>query len=276
MFGNVYWHHAYRSIKAMLHRMVWEALVRSYTDDVSKEKFRSEFRQFVRLEGHKATQQHALFSLEQPGNYISQIQYGDLAMLNWIATRAKRVGAEFVELLAARKLFKRVLVLSKERTPDRALWEKLTAFYTTHRRNWQMKVRLQEKFQEQVKDEVEKKPAAEWPQNAAVSQEAYDRFIAAVEKEVILLVDIPADRRGSETPLEFIIEEDRRRVKIDQLKTGNREASVVWKALQDSFQESIGKLRVFCHPDHDEFLTSFLGRNKIEDALSRALKKVED
>jgi hypothetical protein len=196
-------------------------------------------------------------------------------MLNWIAKRAKKIGLSFVELLASRRLFKRVLVLSRERTQDRALWNRLSAFYGTHKRNWQMKVRLQEKFQEQVKELVKNRPESEWPISSSISPEAYSKFIDAADNEVILLVDLPVDRSGTGSDLDFIIEEDRRRVKIDEMKTGNREASNVWIALQKSFQQSIGKLRVFCHPDHEEFLSAFLDRNKIEDALSQALAKIE-
>jgi hypothetical protein len=90
-----------------------------------------------------------------------------------------------------------------------------------------------------------------------------------------VLLDFPPERRGSETPLEYIIEEDRRRYKTDEIRTGSLEQSVVWNALAESFHESIGKVRVFCHPDHAEFLTAFLKRSEIESMLAHALHQAD-
>jgi hypothetical protein len=274
MFGNVYWHHAYRAIKAMIHRVVWEALAQGYSDTGGKDRFRRELKDFV-CNGDTDGQQPSLFPTDKQHNIISQIQYGDLGILNWLAKRAKPIGPAFVDLLASRKLFKRVLVLSNERARDKALWAKLSAFYVKNKTNWETKVELQKEFQLEVIKLVEAKPQKDWRQSSSVTDGAYAAFLQAAKTEVILLVDLPADRSGSETELEFIVEEDRRRVKIDEMLTGNREASIVWKVLQDSFQLSIGKLRAFCHPDHEEFLSAFLERNEIEDALSSALKSVD-
>jgi hypothetical protein len=91
---------------------------------------------------------------------------------------------------------------------------------------------------------------------------------------VLLLVDIPPDAKQS-TPLEFLIEEDRRKYKIDEIRIGNLEASVVWRELQKNFRDSVGKMRVFCHPDHIDFLGSYLSRSEIENALDNALRTVE-
>ena len=277
MFGNVYWHHAYRSIKSVIHRIVWEAQESYDKDEKSRSDFRENLREFIRqdMKASESNQQPALFALEQANDVVCQIQYGDLAMLEWIANRAKPIGKTLLALLASRRLFKRVLVLSSERADDKILWKRLSRFYATHKLNSKMKVKLQKAFQEEIKSIVQNKPLPVDSPPSVITESSRVGFLQSANSEVILLIDLPSDRQGSETQLEFIIEEDRRRVKIDVMQTGRREESIVWKVLQDNFQQAIGKLRVFCHPDHEEFLSAFLDRTTIESALERALTEVE-
>ena len=278
MFGQVYWHHAYRAIKAMLQRMIWEMLAHA-KDEKARKQFRDAFRKFVIPNGSVKGEQDKLFPLTEialgnPINEVSQIQYGDLSMLYWLANRSGKVGMEFLELLRARKLFKRVLVLSSEKFQDKTLWSNLLEFYRTNKRGWKKKLKLQEVFQQRIVELVESPPEPP-PHTAVITPDARNSFIVEGRSKALLLIDIPPERKGSDTPLEFVIEEDRRRVKSDEMRTGTLEQSILWKALQESFQESIGKLRVFCHPDHAEFLSAYLSRPVIENALSHALDKVE-
>jgi len=271
MFGQVYWHHAYRSIKAMLQRMIWEALDRA-KDDKARKLFRDSFRKFAAPDVFDSVEQPRLFESQE--SQISQILPGDYEMLHWLAEKSGAIGLDFLDLLKHRKLYKRVLILSNENLPDKSLWENLSEFYRSNRRNWRKKLSLQQKFQSLVCESVENPPEPP-PLSVVITDDAKNRFIVDCQKRVTLLVDIPTARPGSSTPLEFVIEEDRRRVKSDEMKTGSLEHSVIWKALQNSFQESIGKLRIFCHPDHADFLSAYLSRQSIENALAGALRLIE-
>jgi HD superfamily phosphohydrolase len=278
MFGQVYWHHAYRSIKAMLQRMIWEMLFQA-KDEKARRQYRDAFRRFVIPNDSGKRDQDRLFPLSDniignPIHEVSQIQYGDLAMLYWLAERSGKIGSEFFDLFKSRRLFKRILVLSSEKIPDKTLWSNLLEFYGSNKRNWRKKLRLQRAFQERIVELVETPPETP-PQTAVITPDARNHFLAEGRDKALLLIDIPPERKGSDIPLEFIVEEDRRRVKSDEMRTGNLEQSILWKALHESFQVSIGKLRVFCHPDHAEFLTAYLSRPTIENALSSALNKVE-
>lgn len=277
MFGQVYWHHAYRSIKAMLQRMVWEVLGKA-KDEKARKHFRDAFRKFTMPNDREETEQDKLFPLmkvpDNPLQEVSQIQHGDLAMLHWLAAKGGQAGVDLLELFKARRLFKRILVLSSEKSSDKALWENLSAFYISNKRNARKKLNFQQNFQQRIVELVESPPDEPAP-TAVITPDAKNHFIADGRNKVILLVDIPLAKSGTKTPLEYIVEEDRRHVKQDEMRIGSLEQSLVWKTLQDSFQESIGKLRVFCHPDHAEFISAFLSRQTIETALSHAMNKTE-
>lgn len=277
MFGQVYWHHAYRSIKAMLHRMIWEALDKA-KEDKARKQFRDAFKKLVSPNGtHEGTQGRLFTSSDLFGGSIkeiAQILPGDLAILSWLSERSGEAGIELFALLKSRNIFKRVIVLSSEKIPDRNLWENLSEFYKTNKRNWRKKLRLQIEFQKRIVELVENPPELP-PQSVVITDDARNKFIVDGRSKVILLVDMPPERKGSTIPLEFVIEEDRRRGKADEMRTGSLEHSIVWKAMQDSFQVSIGKLRVLCHPDHADFLSAFLSRPVIENALSAALVTID-
>jgi HD superfamily phosphohydrolase len=283
MFGQVYWHHAYRSIKAMIHRMVWEMLAKykgkPETVERSIRTLRERFRSFVTRTGTAGAVEQPLFptfanTAKTAGN-PSVIQREDLAVLQWIAQESGETGRQFLDLLERRSLFKRVLVLSHDRAEDKDLWKKMSNFYSNP--NWRKKLKLQRLFQEKIIALVENPPPTEpIPQTDVITPDAKNHFIADGRGSPILLIDLPPVRPSSKAPLMYLIEEDRRRIKIDENQVGTLESSLVWEALQGNFQESIGKLRVFCHPTHHEFLSAFLSRRVIEGALSSALNATID
>lgn len=278
MFGQVYWHHAYRAIKAMIHRMIWDMLskYKGKTETVERNinRLRSNFRNFIIPPTVTALpEQPILTGMTSYLEELSRIQKGDLAVLRWIANESSDSGKEFLEMLESRNLFKRVLVLSHDRAEDKVLWEKMTRFYREN--DWRKKHKLQTIFQEKIVGLVETPPEAP-PHTDVITDDAKNRFITDGKRKVVLLIDLPPVRKGTDIPLRYLVEEDRRRIKIDEMQVGTFEPSVVWNALQENFQESIGKLRVFCHPDHNEFLTAYLSRRIIEDALSNALESTFD
>jgi len=273
MFGQVYWHHTYRAIKSMIHRMVWEMLSK-LKGNINA--LRARFRSFITEEdilGNGGQPRLPSFEENARGNK-SIIQREDLAVLRWIANESGRGGKQFLDLLEKRQLFKRVLVLSHDRAEDKELWTKMTRFYATP--SWRKKLKLQTIFQEKIVSLVENPPSEEIPLTDVITPDAKNNFIADGKEFIILLIDLPPVRQSSDVPLMYLIEEDRRRIKIDENQVGTVEESVVWDALQMKFQESIGKLRVFCHPDHYRFLSAYLSRAVIESALSSSLDATLD
>lgn len=279
MFGQVYWHHTYRAFKIMFHRMVWGALEIAYQkgDSAGVRKFREEFKQFVTPSFDTPAAQGILF----PAESISKIQEIETAIVNeadkavtrWFSERSGALGAELYNLIATRDLFKRLIVVSPSRQADKTFWDRLSQFSFSNKRNWQAKLALQKAFQEQICTFVEKKNITA-SASSVVTADEKNRFLAAAHVGCVLLVDTPPESKNS-TALEFLIEEDRRKYKADEIRTGTLEASILWREMQKNFRNSIGKMRVFSHPSHAAFLSAFLHRSDIENILMSALQVAE-
>ena len=269
MFGQVYWHHAYRSIKAMIHRMVWEVLS-GQQDDEGRTKVRNAFRQFVSGKDEEGR----LFPTrdELPAGPIRR---SDLMVLEWFSQRGGADGETLFELIKHRRLFKRVATLSRERAHDENLLERLAEVYRPTRKDWRTKLRLQQVLQRRIVEMIEH-PTQPPAVSFLITPDARNSFIVAGKNGIVILMDMPPDRQPSDTMLELVVEEDRRAYKSDEIRTGSFEKSVVWTSLQHNFYDSLGKVRVFCHPDHASFLSAFLARDAIENALSAALQEVEE
>jgi HD superfamily phosphohydrolase len=275
LFGQVYWHHAYRAIKAMLQRLVWEYLI---ANDAKRASIRDEFRRFVKPQLSESDKQPPLFyadsNLTLSFAELGQVHQSDASVIKWFATRCGDVGQRFYEHFVERTFYKRILVLSREKAADKALWEQVSSFYRANKKMWRRKLRLQQEFQKEIVAMVQNPPEPA-PESVVITPDIRNRFLATADVMPVLLVDFPPERRGSEIPLEYIVEEDRRRVKQDEMRVGSLEQSVVWNALQKSSHESIGKLRVYCHPDFSDYVGALLTRSAIESALSTAVTRVE-
>ncbi|HEV2789750.1 MAG TPA: hypothetical protein VGV69_00445, partial [Solirubrobacterales bacterium] len=219
--------------------------------------------------------QEELFKSGEAWPHAGQIQPADHAMLQWLSTHSGTVGQQLYHHLRYRKLFQRILVLSRSRG-NGGIWQDVLQFYAHDRSHtsWAQKLELQRAFQEQVIHLVREATEPDIV-STVVTDDARTAFISEGEESIVVLVDLPVEQSRSEGSLEYIVEDDRRRAKGDDMKTGSLEESVVWHELRENFHQSIGKLRVFCHPDHAAFVSAYLGRQQLEAALRVALGKVE-
>jgi HD superfamily phosphohydrolase len=276
LYGQVYWQHTYRSVKAKLQRMAWEILERAAKGDTTRKagpekKVREDLYAF--LDTVNLTEpQEELFKSAESWPHAGQIQPADSAMLRWLAQNSGEVGEKLYEHIRSRKLFKRMLVLSYAR--GGSFWDEVFNLYGHGRPRsvWGQKLSFQRNFQDHVREAVAN---AEGPdvETSVITDDARNSFLAEAESSVVLLVDFPVEQSKKEGQLEYVMEEDRRRSKANDMQVGNLEESVVWKSLRQNFHYSIGKLRVFCDPTHAEFLSAYLSREEMEAALRMALKK---
>lgn len=269
LYGSVYWHHAYRSVKAMLKRMAWEYMFRVAESDAARregvaKRIRGQLYEALDTAG-SAAQRLPLFGLTGG----AQIHPGDREVLRWLAGRSGRVGEQMADLIEQRHLFKRVLVLSE--WGNKTLWSDLSQFLGSAE-DWQKKLAFQRDFQARIVEQVEQRPESDAPTSLVVA-DARNAFLAAAERDdVLLLVDCPPERAGSKGSLEFVQEEDRRRAKVEELPLDTLERSPVWESLRQALSSSLSKVRVYCHPDHSRFLSAHLSRSDIEVGLDRALR----
>ena len=270
LFGSVYWHHAYRAVKAMLQRITWQ-----YLDRVSKadEKKRVGVGKTVRRDLYPALRQYgggapqSLPLATVTGS--TQLHPGDQAMLEWLAARSGELGRELATLIKERRLFKRVLVVS--RWGDDQLWRSVTDVFSSN--DWRRKLKFQQTFQEQLASEIKRIDRMKLRTTLIVADEK-TRFLASVESgKVLVLVDATRSKPGATSGLEVVQEEDRRRARIDEAPMTNSEQSRLWDSLRTGLHESLGKVRVFCHPDHARFVSA-LDRDLVEQALDRTWRAV--
>jgi len=199
----------------------------------------------------------------------SQLHPGDKAVLEWLADRAGGVGRTLADLIEERRLFKRVLVVS--RWGNESLWRAVTAIMSE--RDWRRKLRFQRMFQERLTAAVERVEGFS-VQTSLILPDARNTFLAACQSgNVLVLVDATQARPGATSGLELVQEEDRRRARIDELPVSRPEQSDLWNSLRTNLHESLGKVRVVCHPDHARFISA-LNRELIEAALDQAVRAV--
>lgn len=271
MFGQVYWHHAYRGIKSVIQRIAWEALEKAS----DRSKLRREFYDFLLKDvGGTGTQASLEFGDSGSRRYLSQIQAGDYEILRWLADRGGSVATKLLDGLVKRQLMKRVLVIMPTKSKEaKQVYELLEDFEKDNKRKWKTRLHLQRSFQEEIRMLAEKRHRIEGD-SVIITDDIRSRFLAAALKDALIVLDLPASNKSDRT-LEYIAEQSRRSKKFDQFELEDFGTdSKVWSMLQESYRTSIGRFRVFAQSEYADYLASALTENQILLAIRQALRKV--
>jgi HD superfamily phosphohydrolase len=274
MFGSVYWHHTSRGAKSMLHRAVWEALPktdrRSSEYQLLKEQFFDEVLQESGIVDRKNIQA-TLFKEKSLIKKTPQLNIADYEMLSWIYQKSSNSGKKLLEMICERDIFKRLLVLSESK--NHPLWEKLTDLRKNY--TWQVLLEFQNKVQANIVKIIDSIEDEKRRTTSILSKDITDEIVGRNDKrEILFLVDIPTERKGSSIELYYLPEA---RICGPLPSTGGNiqmEDSLIWTDLSKNFLKSVGKIRVFCHPDIIETCTAGLTRSDIESALEEACRNV--
>ncbi len=267
MYGSVYWHHAYRALKAMLQRVALEYLERVDARDKSRKMgirraVTGELYPALRAKGGAP---HTLPLMSMAGG--GQIHPGDQAVLDWLADRAGPAGRMLADLIEERRLFKRVFVVS--RWGNEVLWRAVTTLMSE--KDWRRKLEFQRTFQDCLASAVDRVEDLSGRSSIIVA-DARNAFLADARSDrVLVMVDATQAKPGASSGLELIQEEDRRRARLDELPVSRPEQSHLWDSLRTDLHESLGKVRVVCHPDHARFVSA-LNRETVEGALQQAVR----
>ena len=269
MFGSVYWHHTCRACKAMLHRAIWEGLP-DRSQRAAYKAYREKFLERVQHPNSLGGGQEDFFQHEITFPGLSQVQPPDLKMLEWMSTRTSKSGVRLLEMLAGRELFRRILVLSKAKSPG--IWSTLIKF--RHHAIPKTLVEFQNDFQNRVIAfliSVDQKDMR-YPDSSAAGDEALERVIQAHEEEnILLLVDIPTERSGSRIRLEYLPEADSRDILQEWGEPIALEDSLIWQNLHDSFLEAVGKVRVFSDPNFRDVFEARLNKTSLTEMLEASV-----
>jgi hypothetical protein len=86
----------------------------------------------------------------------------------------------------------------------------------------------------------------------------------------MILVDLPNSKPGSEIPLYYVLETERRALRRDGSSVGNAHASTTWEQYGEKLREQAGKLRVFCHASAVEPIEAALERETFAQIFEEA------
>lgn len=257
MFSQGYWHHAVRSMKAMLARSI-QALVALPTDE-ERNKFQSAFIAFVTSLPDslyvRGPSQMPLFDAQsqevsQPATPVNadvpQLAPTDVAVLKWFEQRLRVKGrpeAALIEGILKRNLFKRLWVVSQDM--ERSSWNKIIDLWSGLSR--QKKFEAAYEFEKLIANRLGEKGAKSV--TAFPSEKIEDELaLRLAAHSPWLLIDIPGPRPGAEVGLFYVLEGQRRQLRKDEKVAGSLQDSDVWKQYADGLLSSAGKIRVFCDP----------------------------
>lgn len=300
LFGAVYWHHAVRAMKAMLHRAIWKAIPATQGKiDKRSRRYGHFYRQFIstalselavpaQLSLWDASSSPSLNSADldqtagtttvtawHPDLSVADLPSGDLRMIRWLHTCTTLQGKALLQMLCGRNLFKRLLVVSSHRADQ--LWPALVRF--AERASAPEKIDFQQEVQTQLIDlilNLGKRPSERNGRTiSALKPEAIDFCEAmATRGDILFLVDIPTDRPASQVDLCYVPEHRLGQPFVATSERVRLSYSTVWGNLAESFLESVGKVRVFVHPDIVNTAEAGLSREDIEGVLSAAVRQV--
>ena len=295
MFSQAYWHHTVRAQKAMLFRAV-EALIALQNTEQKLRAFRSDFIKMVmslpeslyfQPPPQKKPQQKSILKQEEEltEKYSEEekslsigIEHGsnlaalDAAVLSWFRSEleeSKQPEAMLIEGILSRRLFKRLWVVSKEMEPT--VWENILDLWRQLERIQRHKVA--HKYEEELGKRLAKKGYKDVTEMAkAEAKDIIDRSTRGYTPW--LLIDIPGKRPGSDVPLYYVLEGQRRSLRKDDRTVGDLQKSEVWVQYAKNLLSAAGKVRVFCDPKVIDSVEASIDWREGIDILITSLEKV--
>lgn len=285
MFKNVYWHHSYRAVKAMIQWVVWEYLHHHWvTAGGDRRSFAAAVEaDFAFLVGNPATDpQLSLFlrneSVPKLREVASLMPLPERMILEWCARDAPSAEA-MVTSIIRRRLFSRVLVMSVGRDLDKDLWiHHLDDFFDRREdsagKGWKRRYMLARRYQKFVLESVlEADSAGSYLVGGAALRE---EFVAAAAQEQVVLVDFPDPGRARQTSLRYLVEEERRHRRVTVDHGFDVEESGIFGAIGKEFAASIGKVRVFVDPKFAPLIVNALPRSELQRGFDRLLQEARE
>jgi len=265
MYGAVYWHHTFRSIKAMLHRAVWECRYNSYPGPKGDTNLRNAFsKRFFSTVTTKSMLETSRL------DEMTQVLPSDREVLNWLYEHTSSKGKTLVKALNKRELFKRVTVLSAYRS---GIWRKLIDFRS--KRQYEDILSFQEKLQELIVDYVKNLSSEDRKKNSILTVDNTEHIVALhQDNNIIVLIDIPLEQPAGSIHLEYLPESSRHNVKEEWLEPAELEASTFWAQLYNHFLDYVGKIRLFAHPEIVDVLAAAIEPGEMEKIIDRAMQFV--
>ncbi|KZE42869.1 hypothetical protein AVW09_08380 [Microbacterium sp. T32] len=246
-------------------------------------KFRADLYGFLDAQAQKA----AVLPLEEwlsSGSVESAplLDWPTQELVWWLARRLedRQEYADLARMIVARQLYQRALVVTRARQGGGAdsgnpgNWDDVDAVFGKTGRNWTRRYRLTTDLQRRVNILIQA-----WDGQAVVPLTTFEPgglvskfdLMTAVNAPLIL-VDFPPTKVGSDETLSYLREAEWSAEARGELSVDNIEPSSVWRALQNSYPTSLGKLRVYVHPEYAALIQAAVPRDTLEGLLWDVLR----
>ena len=283
MFTQAYWHHAVRAQKAMLYRAV-KALLINQSGLMKLREVRTAFVEMAmglpESLYHNIPSQSSLFKEDVEFARSSGVGKGsdmaatDAAVLSWLYDRLKMADlpeSKLIENILTRRLFKRLWVISKEMEPY--LWERIIKLWGQLSGDKYHKVAHM--FEELLSARLNKDGYEDV--TTMTRDTTHDRIDRATRGHIPwLLIDIPGARPGSQVPLYYVLEGQRRSLRKDDRSVGDIQESKIWDTYGNNLLSAAGKIRVFCDPELVDAVEASTEMRIGIECLITALEKVAE
>lgn len=203
---------------------------------------------------------------DEAAEWYPGIAWTDWLMLCWIAglSESSLKSRNLIRGIQTRRLYKRVATFVRDEGGTHSnLIQKLDDL------NWPARVDFCKKLHDRVYDRLSR----EWANiNTATTMSQTD-FEKLCESHLLILVDIPPAQKkiGYARPLGVVPE---LREKSYQQDTRQASEDKDWRAIMAKMVAGIAPVRVLCHPDVRNLVSSIYARNmKLETAMANLLKE---
>lgn len=275
LYGTVYWHRTHRAAKAMLQRVAYEAMfVAKEGDAKQKEGWMKELRNDLYAFLDSGIEEQRLPLVERAPLSQGVVDVDTARMLRWLDEKGVGRAHNLVEGLLERRLFKRVLVVSRG-YPSVINWDRVISLFGEVGRRWDDRLRASVLLQTALVERV----AAFSRENRTVSTvtpTVADSFVVRSKHEPLVLIDYPPNKPGSGEELRVLRENEGVRPGDDEFTVNLPEASALWSQLRQQSPLYLAKVRVFAHPDYRDLLRVALARDDFErlvmDAIAEAVR----
>ncbi len=285
MFTQIYWHHTVRALKVMLKYIVLNILI-SLKDEDDKFNFWKSFNDlicsnYIQIEAiSKDDLSDKVNSSEKEGieDYFEPIEpisgsfsglsISDDSLLSLLYQFSDRAGKQVIELIRERRLYKRLAVLSRFRRP--LDYDNLYMMFWTYRmkENFILIERQRQEWENKIMQDVEKN----LKKNNSLIPRGYTvkTLLEHLRKDQpLILVDIPIRSTFKQSEEEVI------RYLPEDIIGFNEQIAGIYPRFQEvrvylgeeTFDKTVGKIRVFVNPKWSEFIKNCITDKRVMDII---------
>lgn len=287
MFGVVYWHHTYRSIKAMIQWMVWDALSQEDRQSYPREfvtDFYKEVDSMMSVVGAPSTADSpTLFPVpDTTGLVRGALPHAEARILYWIAARGGPESSVIFDHLGAQRWHRSVLTIEHysndasmfldEPFKREEIWTLLNAIYKLNvDKYWKARRLLATTFQEKLCAWLDPQPEGNAGTIVYDFTDTKRRLLSSCVTEQIFLIDGPDPSRAMQKNLFFSLGERRGLFSVNAAEAIAVARSYDEMQLTTEFVATNGAIRVLCDPRYDRFVQTAVSEGTLAAILEQAL-----